>query len=352
MASSSSCWLILLIERIIQAGKKKLVLDHVIVQKMDDEEGGGDVRSILTHGARALFDEAAASRDINCMFRIVCSKIAYSCSSDSDHDLDKLIEKTETEEAPREETGDDTGQAFTFAKVWTAENEELEELEDQALDNTEITDTWAQALELFAKEQAEVKATERTGRGVRRRAAIAAENQVESVVLPSRTDALTTFQQKLDLLDTPVKDKPRGRKRKPSRSAVSEESDVYVNNLSQSENSSDEQLGDEFRQDIVELGIPMMEGPEMQMQPSLSNKHFHPPSTSNPVSRSNPTYTLHKRPDLTDNSLETGVCAMCGNIHQGTCGMTERSENLAHYRQILFTDQTGEPFEERVRPLN
>ena len=55
-----------LIERIIQAGKKKLVLDHVIVQKMDDEEGGTDVRSILTHGALALFDEAAASREINC----------------------------------------------------------------------------------------------------------------------------------------------------------------------------------------------------------------------------------------------------------------------------------------------
>ena len=57
-----------IIERIIQAGKKKLVLDHVIVQKMDDDEGGGDVQSILTYGALALFNEAAASRDINCAF--------------------------------------------------------------------------------------------------------------------------------------------------------------------------------------------------------------------------------------------------------------------------------------------
>ncbi len=53
-------------ERIVQAGKKKLVLDHVIVQKMDDEEGGGDVRSILTYGALALFDETAAAREITC----------------------------------------------------------------------------------------------------------------------------------------------------------------------------------------------------------------------------------------------------------------------------------------------
>jgi len=95
-----------------------------------------------------------------------------------------LIEKTETEEAPREETGEDTGQAFTFAKVWTAENEVLE-LEDQELEHTETTDTWAHALELIAKGQAQVKAAERTGRGVRRKAAIAAENQVQSVVNPT-----------------------------------------------------------------------------------------------------------------------------------------------------------------------
>jgi len=103
-----------------------------------------------------------------------------------------LIEKTETEEAPREETGEDTGQAFTFAKVWTAENEVLEDLEDQELEHTEATDTWAHALELIAKEQAQVKAAERTGRGVRRKAAIAAENQVQSVVLPA-TNRCTHF---------------------------------------------------------------------------------------------------------------------------------------------------------------
>ena len=59
-----------LIERIIQTGKKKLVLDHVIVQKMDDEEGGSDVRSILTYGAQALFDETAETRNITCALNI------------------------------------------------------------------------------------------------------------------------------------------------------------------------------------------------------------------------------------------------------------------------------------------
>lgn len=52
----------------MQAGKKKLVLDHLIVQKMDDDENGGeDLKSILTFGAKALFEEDDQNaRDIVC----------------------------------------------------------------------------------------------------------------------------------------------------------------------------------------------------------------------------------------------------------------------------------------------
>ena len=57
-------------EKIMQAGKKKLVLDHLIVQKMDDEEAENNVQSILTYGAKALFEESDGqpNRDINCLF--------------------------------------------------------------------------------------------------------------------------------------------------------------------------------------------------------------------------------------------------------------------------------------------
>jgi chromodomain-helicase-DNA-binding protein 4 len=54
-------------ERIVQVGKKKLVLDHLIVQKMDDDDEAGDnVQSILTFGAQALFEADAGARDIIC----------------------------------------------------------------------------------------------------------------------------------------------------------------------------------------------------------------------------------------------------------------------------------------------
>ena len=248
---------------------------------------------------------------------------------------------------PPQETGEDPGQAFSFAKVWTADNDALEELKDQALEHAAATDSWAHALELIAKEQTRTKAAERTGRGVRRKAAIAAENQVQLVVLSNPNDSLTSIQQKLDFLDTPTKGKPQGKKRQKSKSAVSDESDVYVNaNISQSENSGDESLGDVVEQEIAELGVPAVKGSIV--------KGYEPPvrssqSITDPVRRSTPTSVPDSKPT---HSWKVGVCAMCGNDHQGTCGMTERSENLVHYRQLLFTEQSGESFEERVCPLS
>lgn len=54
----------------MQIGKKKLVLDHLIVQKMgDDADGAGEnIQSILSYGAQALFeeDEGDKSRGITC----------------------------------------------------------------------------------------------------------------------------------------------------------------------------------------------------------------------------------------------------------------------------------------------
>ena len=153
-------------------------------------------------------------------------------------------------------------------------------------------------------------------------------------------------------MDVPVKDKAQGKKREKSRSTASEESEAYVNaDLSQSENSSDGPLGDEVMHDIAELGVPvMMES--SGVPPGLGTKHFQPHSSTDRIRQSTPTYAPHDRPDLSGHPRETAVCAMCGNMHEGTCDMVERSENLVHYRRILFSEQTGESPEERVRPLN
>ena len=69
------------LERIMQIGKKKLALDHIIVQKMDDELGE-DVQSILTFGAQQLFQDEGTDRGITCswMHRVkFTSKLTPHC---------------------------------------------------------------------------------------------------------------------------------------------------------------------------------------------------------------------------------------------------------------------------------
>jgi len=51
----------------MQIGKKKLALDHLIVQSMENEaENSDDVQSILLYGAKALFEPESEQNDIHC----------------------------------------------------------------------------------------------------------------------------------------------------------------------------------------------------------------------------------------------------------------------------------------------
>lgn len=88
---------------------------------------------------------------------------------DSEHDIDQLIEKTEKEgDQIEQQPGGDS--LFSFAKVWAAEKDQLEDMPDEVNDpGTE--DSWAQTLERLAVQREIEKTQEATGRGVRRRAA-------------------------------------------------------------------------------------------------------------------------------------------------------------------------------------
>lgn len=46
-------------------GKKKLLLDHVIVQSMEEEEASEDLEGMLLSGAKALFTESEEN-DVVC----------------------------------------------------------------------------------------------------------------------------------------------------------------------------------------------------------------------------------------------------------------------------------------------
>ncbi|KZT58360.1 hypothetical protein CALCODRAFT_243762 [Calocera cornea HHB12733] len=157
-------------EKIVQAGKKKLVLDHLIVQKMDlEDEGMNDVQTILSFGARALFEEEAGKK---------IQDIVYS-----DQDIHNLIVKTEDDgkaltEKKSAESTKGKGLAFDFAKVWEARKGVLEELQDDSAPEQpgeRLQDFWASVAKRAAAEEAERQSKIVLGRGGKRAAAVAVQ---------------------------------------------------------------------------------------------------------------------------------------------------------------------------------
>ncbi|EDR15764.1 SNF2 family DNA-dependent ATPase [Laccaria bicolor S238N-H82] len=266
-------------ERIMQIGKKKLVLDHLIVQKMDDDEegGGGNVQSILSFGAQALFELEQDSRDI-----------IYT-----DNDIDKLIEKTEKENE-EQATPKDGGLSFSFAKIWAADKDSLEEVDDD-----DQVDSWARTLQRITaeREKEESKETALSGRGARRRAADVAKTKMLIEEIPGKSKS------------TPN---------------VSPDGSAYFG----SDADSDVESSDDAKTDAVDEDFKMDSSKRKTKLSTLS-------------------------PPLNGYSRNTGDddvvhCGLCGGRHgQEQCLMTDKSENLAEYREMLILHADDEPWEER-----
>ena len=80
-----------------------------------------------------------------------------------------MIEKTEKEGEQQEDQSKE-GSLFSFAKIWAADRDSLEEMADET-DAAQQADSWAQTLQRLADEMANQRQEEATGRGVRSRAA-------------------------------------------------------------------------------------------------------------------------------------------------------------------------------------
>ena len=101
--------------------------------------------------------------------------------TDTDLDIEKLIEKTEKEGDQEDNVTKEQAFSFSFAKIWAADKDSLEEVEENLPDDQ--GDSWAQALQRITAAQEQNIPKEITGRGVKRRAA--ANIQVSPSVLPS-----------------------------------------------------------------------------------------------------------------------------------------------------------------------
>jgi chromodomain-helicase-DNA-binding protein 4 len=145
-------------EKIMQVGKRKMALDHVLIERMDqDDDAGMDLESILRHGAEALFKEDSKEEDI-----------IYDSTS-----VDRLLDRSQAEDT---KTSDDKSaeSQFSFARIWANDKNALEEklaTEEETGVNSPDPSFWEKILELREKEQADEDArnAQALGRGKRKR---------------------------------------------------------------------------------------------------------------------------------------------------------------------------------------
>ncbi|KAM0340078.1 hypothetical protein ACHAPU_010651 [Fusarium lateritium] len=144
-------------ERIMQIGKKKMALDHALIESMDDDElAGDDLESILKHGAQALFNDDYEKKSIH-----------YDPAA-----VDALLDRTGEPESKA-----DDGTSFSYAKVWSNEKSGFEaglateEMAEPEAINSSVWDRILAQREAEAQRQAEAN-REVLGRGGRRRQTI------------------------------------------------------------------------------------------------------------------------------------------------------------------------------------
>jgi chromodomain-helicase-DNA-binding protein 4 len=144
-------------EKIIQMGRKKMALDHVVVEQLDaDDIEEHDVESILKFGAAELFKDDNAEQDIR-----------YD-----DESIDKLLDRSQIENT-KSNTEDDSAEAqFSFARVWANDKGTLQNdlgtVEEEVAPDPGVWDKILKERQAIAAAEALARA-EAMGRGRRAR---------------------------------------------------------------------------------------------------------------------------------------------------------------------------------------
>jgi len=140
-------------ERIYQTSKKKMILDHLIVESLDNNEEKLDVEALILHGLKALFEDSG-EKDIK-----------YD-----EADIEKLLDRTQIEETVDGKPSDEGGLgAFKTARIWATSTAQIEDLTE---DNGAILEVgyWDRIIQerMSIAEARKLAAAEDAGRGKRR----------------------------------------------------------------------------------------------------------------------------------------------------------------------------------------
>ncbi|PLB40109.1 putative chromatin remodeling complex subunit (Chd3) [Aspergillus candidus] len=164
-------------EKIMQIGKKKMVLDHVLIDRMvSEEDDGQDLESILRHGAQALFNDDDSG------------DVRYDSES-----VDKLLDRSQAEQAKSLDENPAESH-FSFAHVWANDNhnlnDDIADTDDSAPLGATVWEKILQEREQAAADEARKKA-ETLGRGKRKRTTVdySAHEELSPVKRPRDREA-------------------------------------------------------------------------------------------------------------------------------------------------------------------
>ncbi|KAL9585582.1 MAG: hypothetical protein Q9212_001442 [Teloschistes hypoglaucus] len=147
-------------EKIMQIGKKKMALDHALIEQMDaNEEDSLDFESILRHGTEALFQDDDAN------------DIRYDSAS-----VEKLLDRSQMENTDIAKDQSAESQ-FSFARVWANDKGVLVDGLDAQAESESGTPDASLWEKILLEREAEVareaaEKAEALGRGKRQRMAV------------------------------------------------------------------------------------------------------------------------------------------------------------------------------------
>ncbi|CAE6385985.1 unnamed protein product [Rhizoctonia solani] len=341
-------------EKIFMMGKKKLVLDHLIVQKLGDEDEMEDIQGILMFGAKALFENPGES----------ASDIKYT-----EKDVEDLIIRAETEKIEEKQNGEGSGMKFDFAQVWNRQGSNTEvgqDTQEVAADD----DFWADVIKRAAEEKEKKRAQVLMGRGARKRGvANYREGEVEDS--PERKPKEQAPKPNGD-------DEEEDKEFKPVGEESSSESDIGSDRMPSSDDYPYVLPGNDHPSALVPSNIPAIPHgyPPMANQPislgvtqgpsaDLGLSYIQPPKVKRPRKPKQPLSSTHVAEGINGatgalavphpgfgNSVPRGIstdglyfCPHCYRRHgTGGCPASGTIDGLLqNHRDILSPDNEDEP---------
>ncbi|WWD18619.1 hypothetical protein CI109_103072 [Kwoniella shandongensis] len=143
-------------ENIINKGKKKMVLDHLVVQQMDKENEEGEIDDLLLRGAEAVYgsDGGINAPDITYSSKNV-DELIDKVEAEAEAEAKALEEREKAKERGESEAGPSRqSMQFGFAKIWEADQNQLREAEEEGAEEVETVETnWQEIFDNMQKER-------------------------------------------------------------------------------------------------------------------------------------------------------------------------------------------------------